>query len=354
MNLATHAGLIAGTSVLTIASTGTAGDLDSVIDGIINDSATISGDDAFSISGMFQYGFVYDMDAAPNADEFTHDIGEARLDFSGTNGDFEWNMRYQLTANAYQVAQAVALGADPEDDNNSLSAYTVKYNMDNGLAVSFGRDRAYFSRESYVDTSSMLGILPSLSAATTGIYTNSIGVSYEADQFRGIVQLHDSVTAGGDTIDITDASGDPAQAMTFRGEFLVMGDWDAMSDFNSAAGSESTLVIGLGWGDEESFDGQTFDISYYMDKMCVSVAMYDLGDGPTAFESTTINASYFVTDNGQAYIRYEDIDGAADETMGIGFNQYYSDSIRANVEFLDDGNNGVFGEILTGSIQFTF
>ena len=48
MNLATHAGLIAGTSVLTIASTGTAGDLDSVIDGIINDSATISGDDAFS------------------------------------------------------------------------------------------------------------------------------------------------------------------------------------------------------------------------------------------------------------------------------------------------------------------
>ena len=54
MNLATHAGLIAGTSVLTIASTGTAGDLDSVIDGIINDSATISGDDAFSMSGLFR------------------------------------------------------------------------------------------------------------------------------------------------------------------------------------------------------------------------------------------------------------------------------------------------------------
>ena len=64
MNLATHAGLIAGTSVLTIASTGTAGDLDSVIDGIINDSATISGDDAFSMSGLFAYGFTH-TDATP-------------------------------------------------------------------------------------------------------------------------------------------------------------------------------------------------------------------------------------------------------------------------------------------------
>ena len=59
MNLATHAGLIAGTSVLTIASTGTAGDLDSVIDGIINDSATISGDDGMSMSGLFAYGFAH-------------------------------------------------------------------------------------------------------------------------------------------------------------------------------------------------------------------------------------------------------------------------------------------------------
>ena len=348
MNLATHAGLIAGTSVLTIASTGTAGDLDSVIDGIINDSATISGDDAFSISGMFQYGFVYDMDAAAGADEFTHDIGEARLDFSGTNGDFEWNLRYQMKANVYQVAQDLVVGGDGTTDDNSLSAYTVKYNMDNGLMLKFGRDRAYFSRESYVDTSEMLGLTASASALITGLYTNAIGVGYEADQFRGIVQLHDSFTAGGVTTDVTDADGDPTQAMTFRGEFLVMGDWGAMSNFNSAAGSESTLVVGLGWGDEDSFDGQTYDISYYMDKMCVSVAMYDVLDG--GFESTTINASYFVTDDGQAYFRYEDIDGIDDETIGIGYNQYYSDSVRANVEYLDNGDD----EVLAGFVQFTF
>ena len=93
MNLATHAGLIAGTSVLAIASTGTAGDLDSVIDGIINDSATISGDDAFSISGMFQYGFVYDMgDPGGDENDFTHDRGEMRLGFSGEAAGFEWHL----------------------------------------------------------------------------------------------------------------------------------------------------------------------------------------------------------------------------------------------------------------------
>ena len=78
MNLATHAGLIAGTSVLTIADR-TAGDLDSVIDGIINDSATISGDDAYSMEGLFIYGYTN-----TDADDFGPGVGKPPSDSKAT------------------------------------------------------------------------------------------------------------------------------------------------------------------------------------------------------------------------------------------------------------------------------
>ena len=102
MNLATHAGLIAGTSVLTIASTGTAGDLDSVIDGIINDSATISGDDGVSMSGLFRYGFTSgeyydDEEARTGDDEYNPGVGEASLRFEGEAGGFHYTMDYNFT-----------------------------------------------------------------------------------------------------------------------------------------------------------------------------------------------------------------------------------------------------------------
>ena len=95
MNLATHAGLIAGTSVLTIASTGTAGDLDSVIDGIINDSATISADDGMSMSGLFAYGFVHE-----DSDDYAGAIGSSHLTFEGAAGGWNWGFNYVLGGNA--------------------------------------------------------------------------------------------------------------------------------------------------------------------------------------------------------------------------------------------------------------
>ena len=110
MNLATHAGLIAGTSVLTIASTGTAGDLDSVIDGIINDSATISGDDGMSMSGLFRYGFTSgsafnDIDGNPDGsfgeDDYAPGVGEASLRFEGEAGGFHYTMDYNFTDSGF-------------------------------------------------------------------------------------------------------------------------------------------------------------------------------------------------------------------------------------------------------------
>ena len=140
--------------------------------------------------------------------------------------------------------------------------------------------------------------------------------------------------------------------MTARGEFLVMGNWDAMSSFSSSAGAESTLVLGLGWGDEDSFDGMTYDLSYYMDAMCVSVAMYDVFDG--TYEATTVNASYWLMDDGQAYVKYEDIDGVDDATFSFGWNQYYGDNVRANVTFEDNLGTGGDDYAVVGGIQFTF
>jgi len=361
MNLATHAGLIAGTSVLTIASAGTAGDLDSVIDGIINDSATISGDDAFSIGGLGTYAAFYDTGAASGDQEYAQGIGEVRLDFSGDLGDgWSWKMAYNVNGDVYQVFQSD--GAF--DVDNSISAFGLKKEFDNGLMVGFGRGRAIFGREAYVNTADQLGLAPSFSALATGITTESITVGYEADQFRGVVQLHDQLVIGSDTAGLTDGDGDAAMPMTGRVEFMAMGNnWDAMSSLSSTSGSEQSLVFGLGYSDDDVFDGMTYDVSWYMDAACVSVAFYDFGDSTNGeVETMTINASYWVNDNGQAYFRYEDLEADAGtidsialdgDNWSIGWNQYYGDNFRINAEVnFDGGTNG--DTAVAGMAQFTF
>jgi len=340
MNLATHAGLIAGTSVLTIASTGTAGDLDSVIDGIINDSATISGDDAFSMSGLFAYGFAH-----TDADDYDGGINSSHLTFEGSAGGWNWGFNYIVGGNTgFYGSDVVGQDDDGNDILDELRDYGIWQEMDNGLAFGFGNMKSNFFGANSVDEANTLMIGNTDTGAALEGRGEQIGICYSADQFKVSLQAYDAGDAGND----------------IRVDFLAMGSWDSCCNgFCSMAGSESTLVIGAGMSDDDRFDGNTFDVTYKQDAWAVHAAMTDIdsanGDGSaSAWESTTIQASYFFADATQAYLSYEDVDGG-DDDLDVGINHYYSDSCKATLEIDFENDADTDDDMtITGQVQFTF
>lgn len=332
MNLATHAGLIAGTSVLTIASTGTAGDLDSVIDGIINDSATISGDDAFSMSGLFAYGF-----ASTDADTYAGGIGSAHLTFAGESGGWNWTFNYVLDGNTGANAGYYT------DGGNSMRDYAIWQEMDNGFSYGMGNVKSIFLKSNSVAEANTLQINNTVTGTALEGRGEQIGFGYEADQFRVMGRFYD--------VDGLDADGFSSE---FRGEFLVMGSWDNCDCFGAAAGNESTLVIGAATSSDTLLDGTTFDVTYKADALSVHAAMTDVLDG--AWEATTVQAAYAFADATSFYVSYEDVEStgpAGDfDDLDVGINHYYSDSCKATLEIdFEDANDDM---TIAGQVQFTF
>ena len=327
MNLATHAGLIAGTSVLTIASTGTAGDLDSVIDGIINDSATISGDDAFSMSGIFAYGFDH-----TDADSYAGGVGSSHLTFAGESGGWNWTFNYVLGGNnGYYEG-----GGDFRD-------YAIWQEMDNGFSYGMGNVKSIFLKSNSVAEANTLQINNTATGTALEGRGEQIGFGYEADQFRVMGRAYD--------VDGADADGFSTE---FRGEFLVMGSWDNCDCFGAAAGNESTLVIGAATSSDTLLDGTTFDVTYKADALSVHAAMTDVFDG--AWEATTVQAAYAFADATSFYVSYEDVEStgpAGDfDDLDVGINHYYSDSCKATLEIdFEDANDDM---TIAGQVQFTF
>ena len=331
MNLATHAGLIAGTSVLAIASTGTAGDLDSVIDGIINDSATISGDDHFSMSGIFAYGFTHNDD-----DSYEGEDTSGHLTFEGHSGGWNWMFNYVVGENGYYDANG----------DDAFRDYAVWQEMDNGLSFGFGNVKGIFLKANSVAEANTLQLNNTATGGALEGRGEQIGVKYEADQFRVMARLYD----GADDF-----------SMDARVEFLAMGSWDDCNCFGSMAGSESTLVLGFSNSDEDNFDGTSFDVTYKMDAWAFHAAMTDVenadinedGTAGDVWESLTIQASYFFADDTMAYISYEDVDTTGEDDLDVGVNHWYSDSCKGTLEIdFEDGDDDEM--TIGGQIQFTF
>ena len=327
MNLATHAGLIAGTSVLTIASTGTAGDLDSVIDGIINDSATISGDDAFSMSGIFAYGFAH-----TDADAYSGNVGSAHLTFGGESGGWNWTMNYVVGDNGYYEG-----GGDFRD-------YAIWQEMDNGFSFGMGNVKSIFLKANSIAEANTLQINNTETGGNLEGRGEQIGFGYKADQFRVMGRAYD--------VDGADADGFSTE---FRAEFLAMGSWDDCNCFGSMAGSESTLVIGASMSDDSLFDGTSIDVTYKMDAWAIHAAQTEAD--ALNWDALTVQASYFFADSTMVYISYEDEDTLGDD-LDVGINHYYSDSCKATLEIDFEGDANITGGdddmTIQGQIQFTF
>jgi hypothetical protein len=323
MNLATHAGLIAGTSVLAIASTGTAGDLDSVIDGIINDSATISGDDAFSMSGLFAYGFNH-----TDADSYAGGIGSAHLTFGGESGGWNWTFNYVLDGNSGYYG----------DGGQAMRDYAIWQEMDNGFSFGMGNVKSIFVKANSIAEENTLQINNTQTGANLEGRGEQIGFGYKADQFRVMGRAYD--------VDGADADGFSTE---FRAEFLAMGSWDDCNCFGSMAGSESTLVIGASMSDDSLFDGTSIDVTYKMDAWAIHAAQTEAD--ALNWDAMTVQASYFFADSTMAYISYEDEDTLGDD-LDVGINHWYSDSCKATLEVdFEDANDEM---TIAGQVQFTF
>ena len=341
MNLATHAGLIAGTSVLAIASTGTAGDLDSVIDGIINDSATISGDDAFSMSGLFAYGFAH-----TDVDNYAGAIGAAHLTFEGHAGGWNWQFNYVLDGN---TSQNTGYYGDDDGNFDGIRDYAVYQEMDNGFSYGFGNVKGVFLKQNFVQEEHTLQINNTGTGAALEGRGEQIGFGYEADQFRVMGRAYD---------------GNDDFSTEFRAEFLAMGSWAEDVSFASAAGSETSLVIGAAMSDDDRLDGTTFDVTYTTDGWALHAAMVDidnaLGGGET-HEATLVQASYYIADDTMLYVSYEDFENSAlgdFDDLDIGVNHFFSDSCKGTLE-IDFENDAAFlgGDdemTIQGQVQFTF
>ena len=384
MNLATHAGLIAGTSVLTIASTGTAGDLDSVIDGIINDSATISGDDGVSMSGLFRYGFTsgeyYDEDEARTGDdEYDPGVGEASLRFEGEAGGFHYTMDYNFTDSGFY------------EGDDGLNDYGFWHKSDAGWGVGMGRFRSWANKANNVDAADTLAMENSNVGRLiyeSGGYSDMVFAWYEADQFRGGFQFADNDPV---TDFVAPATWDTQENdfnTHYRVEFIAMGSWDDTDDFNSVAGTGQVLAFGFG-GFEGNFDelGITgtheltnYDVTYKNDAFGAHLAFgnveIDNAAGVKAgeIEFMTLQASYYVQDAMQVFVTMEeieldvagptpatDLDGLSPFTIGV--NYWYGDDVKATIQYADtqfetDPTNGgalVEGDgVLSAQVQFTF
>ncbi|MEC8115469.1 MAG: hypothetical protein VX104_06475, partial [Planctomycetota bacterium] len=392
MNLATHAGLIAGTSVLTIASTGTAGDLDSVIDGIINDSATISGDDGFEMSGMFAYGFANGYSFIGNdpiegdTDDFDPGIGEASIKFDGEVGGFNWTMQYNFAGGFYEdlngdtfgTAVLGLLGAADAgllDLGGGLNDYGFYHESDAGWGVGMGQFRSWAYKANGVDAENTLAMNNSNIGAflyAAGGYDDMVFAWYEADQFRGGVQFADATSL---TLNNNGTvSADNEFDMHYRVEFIAMGDWDSTDCFNSAAGSEQTLAFGIGGfessdtgglggvigtffgfvggnGNQVSHEMMNYDVTYKVGSFGLHAAMGNIELNQTGagqigeIDFMTAQASYFVNDDTQVFATMEDIEleanglGSVDLDLFSGFtvgvNHFYSDNCKATLEYRD-------------------
>ena len=228
MNLATHAGLIAGTSVLTIASTGTTGDLDSVIDGIINDSATISGDDACPCP-------VSSLTALPTLTRMTSYAGGIGLPTSPLKVPVAGTGPSTTSLTVKPVTTVPTVTA-------TIFVTTPSTRDGQRILHGFGNVKSVFLKANSIAEANTLQINNTVTGAALEGQGEQIGICYEADQFRSwAVQAYDG-TGDDDFAD-------------FRVDFLAMGSWDNCDCFNAAAGSEATLVIGAEHLRRSLFDG---------------------------------------------------------------------------------------------------
>ncbi len=239
--------------------------------------------------------------------------------------------------------------SEGDDDRSDTGDAYLGYDFGNGWTIRGGTLKAPFLREESVDSRYQLAVERSLvNYLFTAGRTDGISTRYTADNWRIAFGLNDGENTGQQPW----ANIAAEFAITARGEWLAMGNWDQFNDFTSPPGSETGLLVGAAFHWESNEDDAllapnnlsadtimfTLDGSYeaggwnaYGAFLYKSVESPD----PTAGDSDRIGllfqGGYYFTDDWEGFIRYEwaDLDAPAaapaDDVsiLTFGVNRYF-------------------------------
>jgi len=308
------------------------------------------GNFSLKLNGQMQIRWIYNRQedspgngADNSADDNRQGFENARtrLVFTGNVMNPQWT--YKIQGN---------FGRDGGDGSFALEDAWVNYTMDNGFNVMVGQMKVPFNREWTVDEMEQLAVERSLVSYSFGAtYTQGLAVGYTADAWRVVGAWSD----GNNLANTGWEDYTTEYAISARGEWLAMGNWDQFKSFSSAPGSEQGLLVGAGlhyqnqeFGTTSPNDDEfntflyTIDAQYAADGWNAFGAFYGArtdsdatdGNSPIGF---VIQGGFYFTDTIEAYARYEyaDFDDLADTKMSIitvGMNAHYSNNIKATVD----------------------
>lgn len=239
----------------------------------------------------------------------------------------------------------------------------IGYDFGQGWKFWVGSFTTPLLREDLVNAGSQLAVERSLvDYFFTGGYTSGIGVEYRNDRFKFVGSYNNGITDnayGGGVMTGSNSAvfGTPATySFTFRGEWLINGQWETIANFSSPRGSEKAMMLGgaieYQSGDENTTGVADLDLLVMTVDFSAEFGGANLfagliyanasGDPPAADGSgwgLVIQGGYFVNDTWELFARYEY--GGVDEFVfdnisiaTIGANKYFhGDNVKWSTDF---------------------
>jgi hypothetical protein len=306
--------------------------------------SSADGNYMLKIAGQMQIRYVYNWLDDDESSDDNHRQGfenrRTKLRFFGHVVDPSW--------------QYLVLGAYDRDGGGMIldEAYITK-DMGNGMKVRMGQFKPPFMREELISSSRQLAVERSLvNEEFNQDRAQGIEAQWAGDAFRVTAAYSDGFASDNTGWQMEDTEWG---AVTARGEWLAMGDWKAIDEFQGWKGGESALMVGaaaqyqvtefgtLTTG-ETDFFGLTADVTYKGNGFGVFASgvyrMLDPHDGGSSIDSwgIVIQGSYFFNETLEGFARYEfgdaDIDGVEDlSVVTLGVNKYFD---KHNLKWQND------------------
>ncbi len=254
----------------------------------------------------------------------------------------------------------------------TLRDAVARYQLDNGVGISWGQMRVPLNREEMVDSRYQLAADRSVANEWYNAdYSQGIAFDYQEEDWRTVFAFDNGARTA--NTDFTPSTTEADYAFTGRFEYKFAGDWDRFQDFTSFRGSDYAGMFGVAGHFQQSGNtnaptdvdvdlfAYTADVSVEADGWNFFAAFMGrytqfkaLGASDVDFNDFAIVAQggFFVSDQLEVFARYDVLIPDGDRTLDDNFNtitggvNYYfvpeshAAKLTADVQvFLDDQPN---------------
>ncbi|MDX9910712.1 MAG: porin [Phycisphaerales bacterium] len=310
------------------------------------------GNNQLRINGMTQFRYYLNFRDTPSNstdEDFTNGFEQhdTRLVFSGHVLNPNLNFKIE--------------GAFTNEGNFGLLDAYGTYQLDNGMKIWFGQFKAPTTREWLVSDFSQLAIDRSMvNEVFNPGYTQGIALSYQAEQWRGVVSFNDGARTG-NTPFTSPAEAD--FALTARGEWMWAGQWERFDDFTSWRNSDGYAGMvgaavhwqtggGTGPGNPSDLDvfQYTADVSFEGNGWNVFAEFVGQTTDPENQDSFNdfgfvVQGGLFVTDQAELFARWDSVLPDDERTVDDAFNTI---TAGVNYYFIPESQSAK----LSGDIQY--